>query len=150
MTPEQVSALSAVATIISKVGAWPIGSVVALIVLGPWIFQVYISRAQEARAEAERDLYRDKFDQVTEQQKQRFDLLVRMYDDARLNQERKFEAVVRMYESNVDLVKDYQLIAKNLQDLVLYNTQTMQQVLEISRNNLYCPILREKTKGGIQ
>lgn len=60
--------------------------------------------------------------------------------------EKRFEAVIKMYENNVKLVEGYQDIAKNLQDLVIYNTQTMEVVKTKIDNNLYCPIVRKQTK----
>lgn len=149
MTPDQISGLNAVAMILQRMGTWPISSIVALVVLGPWAFQFFISRSQESKADAERSLYKDKFDQVVKQQEKRFEQVVKMYEDSRSVQEKKFEAVVRMYESNVDLVKDYQGIAKNLQDIVLYNTQVMQEVIDISKNNLHCPFIRKQIKPEV-
>lgn len=59
MTPEQISALTAIAAIVSKVGTWPIGSIVAAIVFGPWFVMGLISRAMEKRHEAIVKMYED-------------------------------------------------------------------------------------------
>ena len=59
MTPEQIAALTAISTIISKVGTWPIGSIIAAVVLGPWIFMVFISRGMEKRHEGVIKMYED-------------------------------------------------------------------------------------------
>jgi len=40
-------------------------------------------------------------------------------------QMRRFEAVVRMYECNVDLVKSYEGLARDLKDVVMMNTEAM-------------------------
>ena len=52
MTPEQIAALTAISTIFSKVGTWPIGSIVAAVVFGPWVMMGIIARGMEKRHEA--------------------------------------------------------------------------------------------------
>ena len=59
MSPEQVSALTAVAAIVSNVGTWPIGSVVVAIVFGPWIMFFFISRSMEKRHAAAIQMYQN-------------------------------------------------------------------------------------------
>ena len=59
MTPDQISALTAIAAIIEKIGAWPLGSVAALIVFGPWIVMGLISRSVEKRHEAAIKMYEE-------------------------------------------------------------------------------------------
>ena len=59
MTPDQITALTAVAAIISKVGTWPIGSIVAAIVGGPWVAMYFISNAQEKRHRLVVKMYED-------------------------------------------------------------------------------------------
>lgn len=59
MTPDQITALTAVAAIVSKVGTWPIGSVIAAIVGGPWIAMYFISNAQEKRHRLVCKMYED-------------------------------------------------------------------------------------------
>ncbi|HEX9078091.1 MAG TPA: hypothetical protein VF795_00805 [Desulfuromonadaceae bacterium] len=49
MSPEQISALTAIAAIISKVGTWPIGSIIAAVVFGPWVAMGLIARGIEKR-----------------------------------------------------------------------------------------------------
>jgi len=53
---------------------------------------------------------------------------------------------VRRYEDNVLLVKQTQTIAMSLQDIVIFNTQTMTQVKDMADSNLFCPIVRRETK----
>jgi hypothetical protein len=106
VTPEQASAIAAVATILDKVGALPIGTLLILLIAGPWVAMYFLQRGQEKR----------------------------------------FEAVVRMYEENVKLVKNYEDIAGNFQDLVMYNSQSMARVESKVDSNLFCPIVRNQTK----
>lgn len=57
MTPEQISALTAIAAIVSKVGTWPIGSVIFAIVFGPWVGMWIVSRSIERRHQAAVEMY---------------------------------------------------------------------------------------------
>lgn len=59
MTPDQISALTAIAAIISKIGTWPIGSVVAAVVFGPWIMLWFFVRSIEKRHDAAVQMYED-------------------------------------------------------------------------------------------
>ncbi|MFZ2948218.1 MAG: hypothetical protein WA003_01920 [Desulfuromonadaceae bacterium] len=57
MSPEQIAALTAISTILAKVGTWPIGSIVAAIVFGPWLMMGFIARGMEKRHEAAIQMY---------------------------------------------------------------------------------------------
>jgi len=128
MTPEQITILNAIAMIISKVSSWPIGSLIAVMIVGPWVFTFYISWQQERKYMA----------MMMENRKQ--------FEAMMSKQERRFESVVQMYENNVELVKNYEMIAKSLQDLVILNTQELADVKNAAYNNLFCPIVRKETK----
>jgi hypothetical protein len=57
MTPEQHATITAIAAIISQVGTWPIGSIIALVVFGPWVIMGLVSRSMEKRHEAALKMY---------------------------------------------------------------------------------------------
>ena len=70
-------------------------------------------------------------------------------------QDRRFEQVVRMYEDNVALVKSYETHVSNqcitndkLIDLVSISTATQQTLVEYIKHNLFCPLVRQRTKPG--
>lgn len=69
MTPEQISALTAIAAIVSKVGTWPIGSIVLAIVFGPYVIMFFISRSVERRHEAALRMYESNVSLVRDYQK---------------------------------------------------------------------------------
>lgn len=52
MTPDQAAALSAIASIIAQIGAWPIGTVIIAVIFGPWIMMWLASRSMEKKHEA--------------------------------------------------------------------------------------------------
>lgn len=59
MTPEQIAALTAISGIVSKVGTWPIGSIIAAVVFGPWLAMGLISRSIEKRHAAAIKMYEE-------------------------------------------------------------------------------------------
>ena len=57
----------------------------------------------------------------------------------------------RMYENNVELVKSYQILARDLHDVVILNTQGFQKTLDAVMSNQFCPLNRiekKQTQGG--
>lgn len=117
MTPDQIAAITAIASIINQIGTWPIGTVFLVIMVGPWIVMFIVAWLQEKR-----------------------------FVSLANGHEKRFEAVVKMYESNVALVKSYEGIARNLQDLVILNTQTMTEATDTVLHNMFCPLVRHKVK----
>lgn len=128
MTPEQIAILNAVAMILGKVSSWPVGSIVAIMIVGPWVFTFFISWQQERKYMA-----------IMMESRKQFEAVM-------VKQEKRFESVVRMYENNVELVRNYERISKSLQDLVILNTQELADVKSIANNNLFCPIVRKETQ----
>lgn len=58
MTPETAHTLAAIATIIDKLGALPIGTLLIVIIFGPWIFTFVMERAHEKRITAMEAMYK--------------------------------------------------------------------------------------------
>ncbi|MGD0278105.1 MAG: hypothetical protein ABSC11_02235 [Smithella sp.] len=59
MTPDQIQAISAIASIINQIGTWPIGTIIVAIVFGPWIIMGLISRSIEKRHSAVIEMYKN-------------------------------------------------------------------------------------------
>jgi len=59
MTSEAVSAVHAVAFLLERLGTWPIGLIVLIVFLGPWVFSFIMSRLQEKRFEAVTQMYKN-------------------------------------------------------------------------------------------
>lgn len=57
MSPETVQAITAVATILDRLGALPIGTIMVLVILGPWVFSFITNRLQEKRFDAITKMY---------------------------------------------------------------------------------------------
>jgi hypothetical protein len=69
MTPEQISGLTAIAAIVAQIGTWPIASIMAAVIFGPWIFMGAISRSMEKRHAAVVQMYEDNVKLVTHYEK---------------------------------------------------------------------------------
>lgn len=50
----------------------------------------------------------------------------------------------RMYENNVELVRGYSDLAKDLKDVVILNTQVVTRLCDDINRNQYCPMVRLK------
>lgn len=124
MTPDQLLAVKAIADILKTMGSWPIGSLLIISFIGPWVFSFMNSRANDRRME----------------------------ELSRAN-EKRLEAVIKMYSDNAELVKDYrdlvqagQRTIESYQELVIHTTQVLTTVKNIAENNLYCPWVRKETR----
>jgi hypothetical protein len=111
-------------SIIAYLGATPILLFAAVMGLGPWIAMIWITRQQDKR-------------------------LIKVFE----RQDIRFEQVVRMYEDNVDLVTAHQNLAvsqretnEKLIDLVAVSTGTQQTLVDYIKNNLFCPLVKQRTR----
>jgi hypothetical protein len=68
------------------------------------------------------------------------EILARYKDDV--------EATKRMYENNVELVKIGLALQKDLKEIVMLNTQKWQQAHDAIATQQFCPVSRERTRGG--
>jgi len=56
----------------------------------------------------------------------------------------------RMYENNVELVKDYRGLARDLKEVVIMNTQAVTHLADDIEKNQFCPMVRlEKQAKGV-
>jgi hypothetical protein len=63
------------------------------------------------------------------------------------NMERYHDDVIemkQMYENNVRLVEKYVTLSGDLKDVLILNTQALTEVCTDIRNNVFCPMTREK------
>jgi len=103
--------------LIDKLGPTPLLLFLAVVPLAPWAATIWMTRKQ------------------LESQTKVF-----------ARQDKRFEDVVSMYERNVELVKSHEKINEHLQELIMVTTSTLQTLVEHIRNNLYCPLVRQKTR----
>lgn len=137
MTAEQVAVVKAVADILATIGAWPLGLVLILVVVAPWVAMFLVSRSLERRA-ADHDTQSAV---ALAAIKEQFGATLEAHD-------KRFEGVVRMYENNAELVKGYEKLAGDLAGIIHLNTQVQTRLVEKIDNNMYCPAIREKGPKG--
>ncbi|MBE0598298.1 MAG: hypothetical protein IH614_13605 [Desulfuromonadales bacterium] len=58
------------------------------------------------------------------------------------------QKVTRYYEDNVLLVKGYERLASDLSGIIHLNTQVQTHLVEQIKNNMFCPVIREKGPRG--
>lgn len=92
------AAAIALAKVLEQIGTWPLGLLLTMILIAPWVVLISVSRSQEKRFDA---------------------------------QEKQLEAVVQMYKDNVTLVKAYEKLSDNHQDLVIMNTEAITRLIGI-------------------
>lgn len=57
MTPEQISAITALAGLVKSMGTWPFMSIMILVVIGPWMINAYTSYQHQRRFDAVVKMY---------------------------------------------------------------------------------------------
>lgn len=155
MSPEQVAAVTAVASIIKELGALPLSSLLVLTVIGPWLSLAAVSVLQSRRADKEAK----RAEAVIAEANHRVETAVATFreetgrlvaasrdETTRLvaAQEKRFEAVVRMYENNVQVVQDYHTLAKDLTGIITLSTRTLEMLVQKVENNQFCPTARKE------
>lgn len=59
MTPQDVAAFTALASLVKEIGTWPLGTIMVLVTLGPWIGMLLITYIQGKRHAAVVKMYED-------------------------------------------------------------------------------------------
>lgn len=54
------------------------------------------------------------------------------------------ERIARMYENNVILVENYQKLSGDLAGIIHLNTQTLTNLVNATKNNMFCPVVRKE------
>lgn len=111
----------ALASIIQYLGATPILLFFAIMGLAPWASLIWLEHKRGKRDE-------------------------KVFG----RQDQRFEQVVKMYEDNVSLVKSYDThvvnqreISDKLIDLVAISTGTQQTLVDYIKNNWWCPVSKD-------
>ncbi|MFH2064972.1 MAG: hypothetical protein ABIK15_07235 [Pseudomonadota bacterium] len=89
-----------------------------------------------------------RFSQIREEDNRRFETITADYKNeiSRILMQYKDDMakMTRFYENNIDLVKHYERLADDLSGIIHLNTRAMTELVEKIRNNMFCPIVREK------
>lgn len=145
MSPDQVSAITAMAAIVQAIGALPLSALMVLLVVGPWLSLAGVTVLQARRADREAR----RAEIVTAEANIRVEKAMTTFreETTRLvnSQEKRFEAVVRMYENNVKVVDDYHSLASDLTAIITLSTRTLEGLVQKIDNNQFCPAVRKGT-----
>ncbi len=137
MTPEQISALLAVSSLLKTVGSLPFGMLLLFLVFGPWVLMLVSSNSiakRSAKAAFQNNIAIQEFRELVK--------------DMVAAQEKRFESVVRMYENNVEVVQDYNKLAGDLTGIITLSTRTLEGLVQKIDNNQFCPIARKEIGKG--
>ncbi|MFH2011695.1 MAG: hypothetical protein ABIJ37_03170 [Pseudomonadota bacterium] len=59
MSVEHIAVLGALASLLERVGVWPLGLILLLIIIGPWLFAVFLVWTYQKRHEAVVEMHED-------------------------------------------------------------------------------------------
>ena len=138
--PEVIAALQALLDLCDRLGvpgllavllAVPVALLVALVVLE------YL-RARHMRQEAEE--HRKEMLALVEQHRADMEKVLRDLGA-------KHAEVTQFYKDNVELVRAYNRLADNFQDIVVNNTRAVEHLASLAQANFFCPVAREAATG---
>lgn len=138
--PEIIAALQALLDLCDRLGvpgvlavllAVPVALLVALLVLE------YL-RTRHMRQEAEE--HRREMLALVEQHRADMEKVLRDLGA-------KHAEVSQFYKDNVELVKAYNRLADNFQDIVVNNTRAVEHLASLAQANFFCPVAREAATG---
>ncbi|MGD9809652.1 MAG: hypothetical protein AB7E76_02770 [Deferribacterales bacterium] len=115
MTPEQIAAFSAIATLLERIGTWPVGTLIVVMLISPWAILVWVTITQRKQL--------DEFVKSANTQSAQFK---------------------QMYENNAELVKGFLRLSTDLHDTVVLNIRELTEMKDIAKNNQICPLVREQ------
>ena len=154
MSPEQINVLTALLTLIGRIGPVPIGVAMMIVVIGPWIclYFAWSHSARHAGQQIDRTekaiaAQNERTNEAIAAQNRRSDetaAAFRSQVDALVKtHEKRFEGVVRMYENNVQVVKDYHGLSSDLAGIITLSTRTLEGLGQKIDNNQFCPLARK-------
>lgn len=170
MTPDQIQALVAIATILKSIGTMPVGIALVFLLIGPWVAMLIASGASDRRMSKANERFNktitdqnkraseaiatqnERVDKAIESQNERINKTAQEFREqvqAMVTaQEKRFEQVVRMYENNVQVVKDYHSLSSDLTGIITLSTRTLEGLVQKIDNNQFCPLAREGVGKG--
>lgn len=105
MNPQNIATMT---TVLDTLGKLPIGTLLIVAFVLPWICLLIFTWFNHRMI----GQFRDQFWEETKEARDRF------------------EVVVRMYENSANLVRNYEKLCGDQQDLIISNTTTMQRLID--------------------
>ncbi len=116
---DALAILRTIAAILQTMGAWPLGLVLLVVILGPWVMMGCVAWALLSRAASHDTQSVEMIGSIREQ----FSVSVRTY-------ETRHAEAVQMYKDNVELVKGYSKLAEDQAAVIHLNTQAMTRLVD--------------------
>lgn len=148
-----VQALSTIAAVLQQLG---VPGLVALVLAAPaavLITVLVLHHLQNARTANLLETYRADMAGLTEKARAEAATQLENYraDTQHILRElgREHGETAQYYKDNVELVKSYERMAKDLSDLVAANVQALERLAGKVENNMFCPTVREGARGRV-
>lgn len=145
MTPEQISAITAIATILKAMGGLPVWGIIFLIVVGPWVGMIVITGAISKRSDKQASMADKNMAAQNEKAKELAREFQEYVNEIMQAHDKRFETVVRMYENNVKLVDDYNSLSGDLTEIITLSVRTLQGLADKIDHNHFCPVVRKES-----
>ena len=155
MNPADLTTLvQAVATIAGVLQQLGVPGLVALVLAAPaavLITVLVLNHLQDRKTAAMLEVYRQDMAKMAETARAEAATQLEIYraDTQAIVRElgRDHAETAQYYKDNVELVKSYERMAKDLSDLVAGNVRLLERLANQVSNNMYCPLVRERARG---
>jgi len=156
MNPADLNTLiQAVATIAGVLQQLGVPGLVALVLAAPaavLITVLVLNHLQDRKTAAMLEVYRQDMAKVAETARAEAATQLEIYraDTQAIVRElgRDHQETAQYYKDNVELVKSYERMAKDLSDLVSSNVRLLERLAGQISNNMFCPLVRERSRGA--
>lgn len=155
MNPADLTTLvQAVATIAGVLQQLGVPGLVALVLAAPaavLITVLVLNHLQDRKTAAMLEVYRQDMAKLADTARADAATQLEVYraDTQSIVRElgRDHAETAQYYKDNVELVKSYERMAKDLSDLVASNVRLLERLAGQIANNMYCPMVRERARG---
>lgn len=137
MDASTATALAALAKIVSTLGPYGLGVLVLGIPLIMPLIILWMYWASNRRQAELLETSNRKQTELLEVYRHDTREILKDYGDS-------LDKVTKFYGDNVQLVQGYERVAKDLHDVVVLNTTTIQRCCDLIQNNSYCPLVRDR------
>lgn len=156
MNPADLTTLvQAVATIAGVLQQLGVPGLVALVLAAPaavLITVLVLNHLQDRKTAAMLEVYRQDMAKMTETARAEALTQLEVYraDTQSILRSlgKEHSETAQYYKDNVELVKSYERVAKDLSDLVAGNVRLLERLTNQISNNMYCPMVRERARGS--
>ena len=133
MSPQDVTAVMTLLSVLKQMSSWPFGVVIFAMVIGPWIMAFMFWRIDSRRYQQQEKTYQDQVKITLEQYRQDVSEIKRLY-----------ESNSRLVMATNEAFKRLERIYGEAVSVISLNTQTQTNLAAAIKTNQYCPVVRQK------